>query len=156
MKHTIIAGVLTIVGIVSQPFINHIPHIIVHPASVNELVINTQPVSQIKADYAVKTELELKYVAPTPQPVVAPVVVSHSLPSNEAKAYIYQHESGNNPASVNRSSGACGLGQAWPCSKLPCSLSDYVCEDNWFTNYMLERYGSWEIAYQYWLGHSNW
>lgn len=81
---------------------------------------------------------------------------AQSLPKNGYKSFIYQKESGNNPGAINPSSGACGLGQALPCSKLPCSLSDYACQDRWFTNYAMERYGSWESAYNFWLGNSWW
>lgn len=80
---------------------------------------------------------------------------SYSLPANQAKAFIYQKESGNNPAAIN-SIGCRGLGQACPGSKLPCSDSDYACQDAWFTNYMLQRYGSWEKAYQFWIANNWW
>ena len=70
--------------------------------------------------------------------------------------FIYQHESGNDPYAVNQSSGACGLAQALPCSKMPCELGDYNCQDQWATNYMLERYGSWINAYNFWLEHNWW
>lgn len=76
--------------------------------------------------------------------------------AGDAKAFIYQKESGNYPGAINKSSGACGLGQALPCSKLPCSLTDYACQDVWFTNYMKQRYGSWENAKAFWLSHSWW
>lgn len=75
---------------------------------------------------------------------------------SDAKSCIYFHESGNRTNAINASSGACGLGQAWPCSKMPCSLSDYACQDAFFTNYALTRYGSWDAAWAYWQGHSNW
>ena len=80
---------------------------------------------------------------------------TYSLPTNQAKAFIYQHESGNNPGAIN-SQGCRGLGQACPGSKLPCSNSDYACQDAWFTNYAMTRYGSWEAAYQWWVQHSWW
>jgi len=72
--------------------------------------------------------------------------------------YIFQHESSANPQSVN-SIGACGLGQSLPCSKLssvcgwPASTS---CQVSWFTNYAVQRYGSWQNAYYYWINHGNW
>lgn len=75
---------------------------------------------------------------------------------NWYKDFIYQHESGNNPGAINASSGACGLGQALPCSKMGCSLSDYACQDAWFTNYAMQRYGSWEAAYYFWVAHRWW
>lgn len=76
------------------------------------------------------------------------------LSSNEYKAFIYQKESGNNPAAVN-SRGCRGLGQACPGSKLPCG-NDYACQDAWFTNYAMTRYGSWEAAYNYWVKNHWW
>lgn len=73
----------------------------------------------------------------------------------DPKAFIYFCESGNNPAAVN--AGGCrGLGQACPGSKLPCSATDYDCQDKWFTNYMLSRYGTWENARAFWLSHQWW
>lgn len=68
----------------------------------------------------------------------------------EYKAKVYHHESGNNPAAINPTSGACGIGQALPCSKLPCSLDDYGCQDAWFTSYMEQRYSTWKKAWEYW------
>lgn len=57
-------------------------------------------------------------------------------------------ESGCNPGAVNRSSGACGIPQALPCSKLPCPLdaTGAVCQLNWMENYVQNRYGSWAAA----------
>lgn len=85
----------------------------------------------------------------------------------EAKAFIYNHESGNVPCKINGGAidcaydgdRACGLGQALPCQKLTavCALSDYACQDNWFTNsYMVPRYGTWENAKAFWLAHGWW
>lgn len=79
-----------------------------------------------------------------------------ALPMTDAKAYIYQHESGNNPGSINSGSGACGLGQALPCSKMPCSLTDYACQDAYFTSYMTSRYGTWENAAAFWQVNRWW
>jgi len=74
----------------------------------------------------------------------------------QAKQFIYFKESTNRTDAINPSSGACGLGQALPCSKLPCSLQDYQCQDAWFTNYAISRYGSWAKAKQFWLSHRWW
>lgn len=73
---------------------------------------------------------------------------------NFYKDFIYQHESGNNPNAVN-SIGCRGLGQACPGSKLPCG-DNYACQDAWFTNYAMTRYGSWEAAYNFWIAHRWW
>lgn len=74
----------------------------------------------------------------------------------EAKLWIYMHESGNNPNAVNKSSGACGLAQALPCSKMNCKLGDYACQDAWATQYMKARYGTWLNAKAFWLSHNWW
>ena len=96
-------------------------------------------------------------VAPVPTITAQPQSqASYVAISGDAKSFIYMHESGGRTNAINASSGACGLGQALPCSKLPCTLSDYACQDAWFTNYMLSRYGSWENARSFWLSHSWW
>lgn len=81
-------------------------------------------------------------------PVAAPATVTGS--EADAKAFIYMKESGNRTDAINKSSGACGLGQALPCSKMGCSLQDYACQDAWFTNYAMKRYGSWTQAKAFW------
>lgn len=80
-----------------------------------------------------------------------------TMPSNDAKMFIYMKESGNNPQARN-SGGCLGLGQACPGSKLlaVCPSLDYACQDAFFTNYAISRYGSWEGAYQFWIGHNWW
>ena len=89
------------------------------------------------------------------QPKVVPNTPQNS--SNDPKMFIYLKESGNNP--LARNAGGClGLGQACPGSKLlaVCPNLDYACEDAFFTNYAMSRYGSWEGAYQFWIGHNWW
>lgn len=98
--------------------------------------------------------------APQPEPVVAtpqppPVVGVTNCGDNPYKQFIYQHESGCRTDAVN-SIGCAGLGQACPGSKLPCSLSDWVCQDNYFSNYAIQRYGSWANAYNFWQSHRWW
>jgi hypothetical protein len=112
--------------------------------------------SDLEAQLQAKREREAKLASVAKQTVQASAVKpTNALPANQAKAFIYQKESGNNPAAVN-SIGCRGLGQACPGSKLPCSNSDYACQDAWFTNYMLQRYGSWEKAYQFWIANNWW
>lgn len=90
--------------------------------------------------------------------VVSPKVSAQGVTNcgdNMYKQYIYSHESGCNTASVN-SIGCAGIGQACPGSKLPCSLSDFACQDAYFTNYAISTYGSWEQAYNAWLRKGWW
>lgn len=100
---------------------------------------------------------EPSVVETPPTPVYAPPAAV-SVPANDgsAKMFIYMMESGNNPGAINASSGACGLGQALPCSKMGCSLSDYACQDEFFTAYCLSRYGSWDNAAAFWRSHRWW
>lgn len=102
--------------------------------------------------------IEAKKVIETPSAVKSAPIVTQNAPvdDNSAKMFIYNHESGNNPSRINKSSGACGLGQALPCSKMGCALGDYACQDAFFTKYMLNRYGSWENARAFWLTHKWW
>ncbi len=111
--------------------------------------------SQLQAKLDAK-QAEQDRIAAAERSLSVTATASAATPSNGAKAFIYQHESGNNPGAINKASGACGLGQALPCSKMPCSLSDYACQDAFFTDYAVRRYGGWDGAYQFWLAHSWW
>jgi len=117
-------------------------------SSVKEKTVPSEPVVQT----AVQTEVPVpvKAVEPTPP---APITGCGSDPN---MAYIYTHESGCNTASINASSGACGLGQALPCSKLPCTLSDWDCQNSFFVTYAIERYGSTYAAMLAWQAKSWW
>lgn len=114
---------------------------------------------QVKADEKARQALLKAAEANTPARVaqaVVPTAQAAPAPSSEAKMFIYMKESGNRTNAINASSGACGLGQALPCSKMPCSLSDYACQDAFFTKYMQSRYGTWENAKAFWLAHRWW
>lgn len=99
-------------------------------------------------------------VAPTPAPIVAPTApapVTQPAVTDSPMVWVFQHESGGNQYAINASSGACGLGQSLPCSKLlaSCTLGDYNCQVNFFTNYVNARYGGWQQAKNFWL-QNNW
>ncbi len=66
---------------------------------------------------------------------------------------LIMHESGCNVNSVNRSSGACGIPQALPCSKLGSARGNPVAEIQWADNYVRSRYGSWAAAVAFWNQH---
>lgn len=69
-------------------------------------------------------------------------------------AQIYMHESGCNPSAVN-SIGCRGIGQSCPSSKLPCG-ADFACQDAWFRNYAIQRYGSPAAAWAFWQQNHWW
>jgi len=103
------------------------------------------------AEPAVQTETPAPAVAEAVSPP-APVTGCGSDPE---MAYIYSVESGCNTGAYNYL-GCRGLGQACPGSKLPCSDSDWTCQDNWFRNYAVERYGSIYAAYLFRASHNWW
>lgn len=70
--------------------------------------------------------------------------------------YIVSRESGWNPNATNSSSGACGLVQALPCSKVPGNGYDPVDNLRWATGYATGRYGSWAGAYNFWVNNHWW
>ncbi|QMU98769.1 transglycosylase SLT domain-containing protein [Microbacterium esteraromaticum] len=70
--------------------------------------------------------------------------------------YIVSKESGWNPNATNKSSGACGLVQALPCSKVPGNGYDPVDNLRWGNGYAVGRYGSWASAYSFWVRNHWW
>lgn len=75
-------------------------------------------------------------------------------------SYIIDHESTWNYLAVNSSSGAYGLCQALPASKLESAGSDWktnpITQMKWCNNYAMERYGSWQNAHSFWLENKWW
>lgn len=70
--------------------------------------------------------------------------------------YIASKESGWNPNATNASSGACGLIQAYPCSKVPGNGYDPIDNLTWANGYAVGRYGSWSAAYAFWTSNHWW
>lgn len=70
--------------------------------------------------------------------------------------YIVSRESGWNPNATNSTSGACGLVQAYPCSKVPGNGYDPVDNLRWANGYAVGRYGSWAGAYEFWINNHWW
>ncbi len=75
--------------------------------------------------------------------------------------YIVGHESGWSPTKFNYGgSGAYGLCQALPASKMASAGGDYmtnpITQLKWCNGYAVGRYGSWAGAYSFWTSHSWW
>ena len=74
--------------------------------------------------------------------------------------YIIEHESGWNYRAVNASSGATGVCQALPGSRMDTAGSDYldnpVTQLKWCHSYANERYGGWQQAYNAWRSQNWW
>jgi hypothetical protein len=76
-------------------------------------------------------------------------------------SYIIGRESGWGVTKWNHSgSGAYGLGQAMPASKMAAFGDDYltnpVTQLRWANAYAIGRYGSWARAYSHWLAYHSW
>lgn len=110
-----------------------------------------------------ETKPEQPIIEPEPQPVAVvqpqPVAPNGScqdwmaqagVPITAASTQLIINESGCRPDAVNPSSGACGIPQALPCSKMPCTLQDPVCQLQWMNNYVQERYNTWDSALSFW------
>lgn len=75
--------------------------------------------------------------------------------------YIVSHESGWGPTKANYAgSGAYGLCQSLPASKMASAGSDYmtnpITQLKWCNGYAIDRYGSWAGAYNFWISHKWW
>jgi LysM repeat protein len=80
---------------------------------------------------------------------------NYPVSGDSAKAFIYSRESGNNPNATNPH-GCYGLGQ--DCNgrvQAQCG-ADYACQDAYFTNYAISRYGSWGAAQAFWQANGWW
>ena len=63
---------------------------------------------------------------------------------------IVTRESGWNPNAINKSSGACGLGQQLPCGKWAGAWNDPVAALRAMNSYVVGRYGGWPQAVAFW------
>lgn len=72
------------------------------------------------------------------------------IPATYATNKLIINESGCNPNAVNPKSGACGIPQAYPCSKIAHCGTEPVCQLQWMDSYVHSRYGSWEGALSAW------
>ncbi len=64
---------------------------------------------------------------------------------------LWTRESNWNPNARNPTSGACGIPQALPCSKIPDMSPQGQIE--WGLKYIRQRYGNPQNAWQFWLAH---
>ncbi len=118
-----------------------------------QAVIESTQYDATQADLRAKQQQSALINVPAPTIAPTPPIMSQI---ESPMMSIFMRESGNNPHAINASSGACGLGQAEPCSKLPCSLDDYNCQVNFFTQYANSRYGGWPQAWDFWQQMHYW
>lgn len=114
---------------------------------------------QLEAQLQAKAELKrrnLVYAAAAPTvPFTERQSGVKNCGDNIYKQYIYQKESGCNTGATNPI-GCFGIGQSCPKSKIAHCGVDFKCQDAWFTNYAVQRYGSWRGAYNFWVANHWW
>ena len=108
-------------------------------------------------------EIELRKQREAQQAAVAQAASSPTVTAgnsgcgdNPSAQFIYQHESGCDPTAEN-AGGCLGIGQ--DCNgqlRSACPNLDYACENQFFTNYAMSRYGSWEAAEAFWRSNNWW
>jgi hypothetical protein len=92
--------------------------------------------------------------ASSPQAIAARIV-----PAGQFHSFseIISHESSWNVSATNRSSGAYGLAQALPGSKMASAGADWrtnpTTQIKWALRYMDSRYGSPNAAWSFWRAH---
>ena len=110
-------------------------------------------------------EVKVEAIEPTPTPGYIPsrntIKLINSNPGFSGKlkamygsewryaAELIARESSFNPGAINPTSGACGLGQFYPCSKLKCELTDIDCQLRAINKYVQGRYGSFKKAVEF-------
>ena len=134
---------------------------------IDDLVLPDVPLEKLP-DPEPEPEPEPEVVAAPEQPAAPPRYTGGGSPAEWMAAagipeadwgyvdFIASKESGWNPNATNPSSGACGLIQALPCSKVPGSGYNPVDNLRWANGYASGRYGSWAEAYNFWTSNHWW
>lgn len=132
---------------------------------------NGKEISRTKVNEVVIKEAVKQVVVVGAKVAVAPAPVGGSLTEWMAQAGIAQsdwgyassiiaRESGGNYLAQNRSSGAYGLCQALPGTKMATAGADWrtnpVTQLRWCSSYAHSRYGSWAASYTFWKSHHWW
>lgn len=119
-----------------------------------------QQIDELKAKVEAK-KAEAAKVASQPTPSFPPAPVAQASGScsewmaqagitDTVNAYtLIMRESGCRPTARNASSGAYGIPQALPASKIAHCGDDPICQLQWMQNYVSNRYGSWANAVQH-------
>lgn len=124
---------------------------------------NRQEIERLTKELQAKKDSQARALAEASvKPVQARVAVSNpqceawmaqaGIPITNASKRLILNESGCKYWAINPKSGACGIPQAYPCSKLPCTLDEagVLCQLKWMQNYVVGRYTTWENALAKW------
>lgn len=117
--------------------------------TVIQAVVTQQPSEQVEV---IGTKAPTGNVSAEKEQLMAAVGISSG--DYSYVDYIISHESGWNASSVGIG-GACGLPQAYPCSKLGPNWYDPTVSLSWANSYA-SKYGGWAGAYNHWVVNHNW
>lgn len=144
--------------------INNVPTAVAKPKVEVKQVNEIKPIKQepVAPKPAPAPQPKQEVVKPQPAPQPKPVAITGTktdwmraagIPEDQwvYVDYIVSKESSWNPLAVNRSSGACSLAQALPCSKIPGDWRNPVDALRWQFGYVTARYGGYYGAYQFWV-----
>jgi hypothetical protein len=127
-----------------------------------------QPGKPQQAEIAPTVVSQLQQVTAKPVrelAVISPheaLMLKAGIPQSEwnATSYIVSHESSWNPSARNAETGAYGLCQAYPASKMASAGRDYrtnpVTQLKWCHSYAQNRYNGWWGAFAFWRGNKWW
>ena len=136
-----------------------------------ETPINPQPIEQPVIEPVVQSVTAIQ-----PEPVLTPPpyipsgnqqqwLLESGIPQEYWRAvdYIVSHESGWRPCAYYPSGNdcsaspvnACGLVQQNPCGKIPGDWRDPVVALKWQYQYVINKYGGYPQAMQYWIQNGN-
>jgi uncharacterized protein YabE (DUF348 family) len=122
---------------------------VVITSPITEVIIRGKKPATLSASLSVSAEKTELMVAAGIAPADYPYV-----------DYIMNKESRWRPGAVNSSSGAYGLCQAYPGTKMASAGADWrtnpVTQLRWCAGYAAGRYGGWQGAYNAWLVQSWW
>lgn len=122
-----------------------------------QIRVENERLAKEKAEAEAKAKQAAVVVTPVvikPAPIVQPVVsgscrdwmIAAGVTDLVNAAELIRRESGCNPTATNRASGAFGIPQSLPASKIAHCGVDPVCQIQWMQNYVNARYGGWAQA----------
>lgn len=113
----------------------------------------------VKKKVTKKTKYNYRYNVGEIQSYAHSLVLSYGWSEEDYQALVLlvNRESSWNPYAINKKSGACGLFQAYPCSKMAKYGSDYrtnyKVQVAWGMDYIKNRYGTPQKAWNFWQSH---
>jgi hypothetical protein len=135
------------------------------PAAPQEaLATESKRIAQPQPENAAKTPEPKPQVAETSQPLSdkEQLMTAAGIPREDwaATDYIVAKESSWNPTAKNPTSGAYGLCQSYPASKMASAGQDYminpVTQLKWCHDYAHNRYGGWWSSFAFWKANRWW